>query len=169
MHFLYRLGPEHVLLVFKFKNSEKYCQPSHFDSVIDSAIQFTISISYIFSFKRWSHSLVTTMVSSPNPISRTGSTDIGIKFEMRELEKNHTREFKFKGEVYTFLGLKNFIFHDAWMFLFGIKNKNVLLCKNLCCFKTNLRSLIILMNWMVGQRVEPKHILYSPCGSSLLT
>ena len=113
MHFLYRLGPEHVLLVFKFKNSEKNCQPSHFDSVIDSAIQFTISISYIFSFKRWSHSLVTTMVSSPNPISRTGSTDIGIKFEMRELEKNHTREFKFKGEVYTFLGLKNFIFHNA--------------------------------------------------------
>ena len=41
MHFLYRLGPEHVLLVFKFKNSEKNCQPSHLDSVIDSAIQFT--------------------------------------------------------------------------------------------------------------------------------
>ena len=144
---------------------------SHHISILSLTVlsNLQISISYIFSFKRWSHSLVTTMVSSPNPIFRTGSTDIGIKFEMRELEKNHTREFKFKGEVYTFLGLKNFIFHDAWMFLFGIKNKNVLLCKNLCCFKTNLRSLIILMNWMVGQRGEPKHILYSPCGSSLLT
>ena len=32
-----------------------------------------------------------------------------------------------------------------------------------------LRSLIILMNWIVGQHGEPKHILYSPCGSSLLT
>ena len=37
------------------------------------------------------------MVSSPNPISRTASTDIGIKFEMGELEKIHTGEFKFKG------------------------------------------------------------------------
>ena len=49
-------------------------------------------------------------------------------------------------ELDTFLVLKNFIFHDAWMFLFGIKNKNVLFCKNLCCLKTNIRSLIILMN-----------------------
>ena len=72
-------------------------------------------------------------------------------------------------ELDTFLGLKNFIFHDAWMFLFGIKNKNVLLCKNVCCFKINLTSLIISMNWMVGQHGEPKLILYSPCGSSLFT
>ena len=69
-----------------------------------------ISISYIFSFKRWSHSLVTTMVSSPNPIFRTGSTDIGIKFEMGELEKIHTGEFKFKGGARHFSWPQEFHF-----------------------------------------------------------
>ena len=49
-------------------------------------------------------------------------------------------------ELDTFLVLKDFFFQDAWMFLFGIKSKNVLFCKDLCCVKTNIRSLIILMN-----------------------
>ena len=74
-----------------------------------------ISISYIFSFKRWSHSLVTTMVSSPNPIFRTGSTVIGIKFEMRGLEKTIQVQgnLNLREELDTFLGLNNFIFHDG--------------------------------------------------------
>ena len=54
-------------------------------------------MSQIFSFEHWSHSLVTTMLSSPNPIFKTGSTDFGMKFEMGELEKNDTGECKFKG------------------------------------------------------------------------
>ena len=69
------------------------------------------------------------MVSSPTPIFRRGSIDFGIKFAMGELEKIQTGVFKFKEELHTFLGLKNFIFPDAWMCLFGIKNKNVLFCK----------------------------------------
>ena len=56
------------------------------------------------------------------------------------------RNLNLRKELDTFIALKNFIFHDAWNFLFGIKNKNVLFCKDLCCFKTNIRYLIILMN-----------------------
>ena len=64
----------------------------------------------MFSLRHWSHSLVTTMVSSPNPIFRTGSTDFVIKFEMGELEKNHTGEFKFKGGARHFSWPQEFHF-----------------------------------------------------------
>ena len=115
MHFLYRLGPEHVLLVFKFKNSEKIFQPSHLDSVIDSPIQFTNQhLSKIFSFKHWSHSLVKTVVSSPIPIFKTGSTDLVIKFETGELEKYHIEEFKFKGGFKVFNDLNELNGWLAW-------------------------------------------------------
>ena len=50
------------------------------------------------------------MVSSPNPIFRMGSTDIGIKFEMGELEKIHTGEFKFKGGARHFSWPQEFHF-----------------------------------------------------------
>ena len=67
-------------------------------------------MSQIFSFEHWSYSLVTTMVSSPNPIFRTSSTDFEIKFEMGELEKIHTGEFKFKGGARHFSWPQEFNF-----------------------------------------------------------
>ena len=54
------------------------------------------------------------------------------------------------------------------MFLFGIKNKNVLFCKDLCCLKTN-RTVIMLYwlnDWSAWWTLAHP---FFPCGSSLLT
>ena len=50
------------------------------------------------------------MVSLATPISRRGSTNFGINFEMGGLEKIHTGEFKFKGGAEHFSCRREFHF-----------------------------------------------------------
>ena len=145
---------------------------SHHISILSLTVLSNLQISICLKFlvlntgviplsQQWCHLLT--------PFSGRALQILELNLKWESWKKFIQGNLSLREELDTFLGLKNFIFHNAWIFLFGIKNKNVLICKNLCCFKPNLRSLMILMNWMVGQRVEPKHILYSPCGSSLLT
>ena len=56
--------------------------------------------------------VVTTVVSSATPIFRRGSTDFRINFEMGQLQKIHTGEFKFKGGAGHFSCSQEF--HFSW-------------------------------------------------------
>ena len=113
-----------------------------------------------------SFKVVTTMESFQTPIFGGNNCRFWNHFKMGELRKIHDGGSKFKGEW-----AGQFLTLGIWLIMmFGnIKNKNLSFCKDLSYFKTNLTSFIILINLMVGQPGEPLIILYSSCGSSLLS